>query len=150
MYKIISIVFVAALMFTSCAASRTSSSLDQGIRGKVVWVEGNQMPGPGRKTNVGAPVVRELLIYEVLKMNELERKGSLFVEPTEKPVIIVKSDESGNFEATLPVGVYSILTREEDGLFANSFDGDNNVMPVEVLEGEYTEVNITINYKAVY
>jgi hypothetical protein len=50
----------------------------------------------------------------------------------------------------LPPGKYSVFTVEEEGLYANEYDSDGNMFPVEVLDGEFTEVTIKINYKAAF
>ncbi|MEM7106874.1 MAG: carboxypeptidase regulatory-like domain-containing protein [Bacteroidota bacterium] len=149
MKKAVVLLTFIALVPSSCIPSRVTE-VKQGIRGRVLWIEGNQMPGPGRKSTEGKPVIRELFIYKVLKLSDLTRVGALFSQPNQEPILIVKTNEAGEFQANLDEGVYSILTREETGFFANSFDGSSNVMPVEVTTGNYTLVNISINYKAVY
>ncbi|MEM1405340.1 MAG: carboxypeptidase regulatory-like domain-containing protein [Bacteroidota bacterium] len=132
-----------------CATTQVSSQA-QGVKGKVLWVEGNQMPGPDRKTNEGSPVTREIVFYDVLKTSDLKRLGALFQEPPFEPVAVVKTNEQGEFEINLPAGRYSLLTRENNGLFANLFDGENNVNPVTVESGKFTDIKIVINYNAVY
>lgn len=149
MNKILVLYFSLCLALLACGTTKVSSQT-QGIKGKVLWVEGNQMPGPGRERPEGKAVSREVVIYDVLKTTDLKQQDALFSEPTIKPVAVVKTNEQGEFEATLPEGVYSVLTREDDGLFANSFDGENNLMPVKVESGQFTVIKITINYRAVY
>ena len=137
------------IIFAACATSHVIVS-QQGIEGKVTWVEGNRMPGPNKITPSPKPVMRQIYVYDLVKLNELERIGALFSEPKKKPVAIFSTNDTGEFKHDLPEGTYSVFTKEEGGLFANSFDGNNNVMPVTVESGNYIQLNITINYKAVY
>ncbi|MEM6359178.1 MAG: carboxypeptidase regulatory-like domain-containing protein [Bacteroidota bacterium] len=149
MKQIVLLFIVLCSGIGGCATTQISSQ-PPGVKGKVLWVEGNQMPGPDRKINEGSPVVREIIFYDVLKTSDLKRQNALFQEPPFEPVAIVKTNEQGEFEVNLPAGRYSLFTRENNGLFANLFDGENNVNPVTVESGEVTEVTVVINYKAVY
>jgi len=123
---------------------------DQGIRGQVLWLEGNFMPGPDREARRGEPAERTLYIFPALKHAELEQTGTFYKKPKVEPVKVVKSDEEGKFSVTLPPGLYSLLSREEDGLYANLFDGEGRVFPIVVKSGEFTEVIFRIDYKAVF
>lgn len=132
-----------------CKSSQTQT-LNQGIKGQVLWLEGNFMPGPGQE-KTGEPVVREIYVYEVINAKKIEEKGNRLYElPDQDPITIGKSDENGLFEIALPSGKYSVFTKEDEGLFANLFDGQMNLNPVEVEIGKFTEMDIKINYKAVY
>jgi hypothetical protein len=44
----------------------------------------------------------------------------------------IKTDKTGSFKANLDPGKYSIFVQEEDGLFANVFDGEGFINPVTV------------------
>lgn len=137
------------MTFLGCKSSQTQT-LNQGIKGQVLWLEGNFMPGPGQDKK-GEPVVREIYIYSVINKAEMKEKGNqLYEMPNQKPIAITKSDENGIFEVALPAGKYSVFTKEAGGLFANLFDGQMNLNPVDVEKGKFTEVDIKINYKAVY
>lgn len=123
----------------------------QGIRGRIVFESGNQMPGPGVERQPAEGVKRELLIYPLLKADALEGKqNGFYIEPAESPLETVTSDHEGNFQVALPPGEYSLLVREEGKLYANLFDGEGHIFPVEVKSGEMTEVEFKINYAAVY
>ena len=62
----------------------------------------------------------------------------------------VETDADGNFAVSLEPGVYSLFTKEEKGLYANLFDGENNIYPVEVQEGQVSHIEFLINYEASY
>ncbi|WP_343854907.1 carboxypeptidase regulatory-like domain-containing protein [Fulvivirga kasyanovii] len=142
------LLFFMAASFLACKSS-TAQQASQGIKGQVLWFEGNFMPGPGQ-SNKGKPVQREVLIYEVTSMKNVIQEDQLYKEVPSELIKTVETDENGNFTVQLAPGRYSVFTKEEDGLFANVFDGEGNVNPVTVKQGEMTELNIDINYKAVY
>jgi len=50
----------------------------------------------------------------------------------------------------LPSGEYSILIKENDGLFVNSFDSQNHLNPIVVKSRGVTCMEIIINYLAAY
>ena len=149
MNKILVLIVILGSSIIGCAPTKVRSQ-SQGIKGRVMWIEGNQMPGPDRQRVEPKPVKREIVIHKVLKAPDLNRKGALFSKPSFKPVAVVETNDQGEFEVSLPIGLYSIFTRENEGLFANSFDSENNVTPVRVESGKFSEISITINYKAVY
>ena len=133
--------------------TKTLSEMKQGVKGTVIWMEGNMMPSFGEKASdkkKGKPVVREVLFCKPTKMNDLPHEGTIFQNADKNLVKKTTSDEEGKFSIELPAGKYSVFTKEEGGYFANSFDGDGNVNIVEVKEGEITEMNIDVNYKAAF
>lgn len=142
------LLFFMAASFIACKSS-TAQQVTQGIRGQVLWFEGNFMPGPGQ-SNKGKPVQREVLIYDLTSMNNVIKEDQLYSEVPSELVKTVETDENGKFSVSLPPGRYSLFTKEEEGLFANVFDGEGNINPVIVNPGEMTAVTIDINYKAVY
>jgi hypothetical protein len=46
----------------------------------------------------------------------------------------------------LPVGLYSVLAVEDALFYVNSFDGEGKISPVEVADGQVTEIRFGINY----
>lgn len=143
------LLLIIPIFFMSCKSTE-AQTVDQGIVGQVKWYEGNLMPGPDNKATQGEAVQREVHIYELVSMNEMPRKEELYEEAPSKLVKKVTTDENGNFTAALPPGRYSVFTKEDKGLFASISDGDGNINPVTVKEGELTEIKIDINYKAYY
>ncbi|OJJ16859.1 hypothetical protein BKI52_32285 [marine bacterium AO1-C] len=147
---------------SSYKVSNCAVKISQGVYGRVFWVAGNQMPvigvKPKKKDSKGnqqtKPVKRQLLVYPLMSRNQLQASGRLFQVPNTKPFATTMADEDGCFQLKLPPGRYSIFTQEEDKgqkfVFANIFDGQGNVNPVEVKSMKLTELNIKINYKAVF
>ncbi|WP_152425094.1 carboxypeptidase-like regulatory domain-containing protein [Nafulsella turpanensis] len=129
---------------------------EQGLAGQVRWLEGNFMPtiseNPEEEQNKkqGKPVQRVLHIYELTTMDEATSEGTFFHDIESKLVQTVETNKKGEFVVGLPPGRYSVFVKEEQGLFANSFDGEGNINPVTVKEGEITRIEIDINYAAAY
>ncbi|MND33603.1 hypothetical protein D3C80_241980 [compost metagenome] len=125
-----------------------------GICGTIVFKSGNLMPSPdigvGVGGNSGKPVVREIVIYELTKMSDAESDGPFFRSLKTREIKRVKSDKKGTFSVTLPPGKYSVLVKEDKGLFANISDGDNNINPVAVEKGKMTKLDLVVDYAAAY
>lgn len=133
--------------------SNCAVKITQGVYGRVFWVSGNQMPSPnnkGKNAQAGAPISREIWVYPLTQSNQLNKNGKLYQVPVDAPLAKVTADKDGCFQLSLAAGKYSVFTLEKEGLFANIFDGKGNVNPVEVKSKNISEVNININYKAVY
>ena len=142
-------IVIFLILCTAC--SPKLSSIDQGIKGQLLWLEGDLMPGPNKPENPPKPVQREIQIYELTNLNSVTKNNEGFFSdiPTD-PVAVVQSDEEGKFSIKLPEGNYSVFVKEEAGLFANKFDGQGNINPVEIKSGEIAEKTIRIDYQAAY
>jgi hypothetical protein len=143
------------MTFSQCKSQKNES---QGISGKITWLEGNQMPTirsekDSSNTTVnpkGTPVKRTLKVYPLTNMIDAKEENGLFISIVGEPIASFESDENGNFSIELNPGKYSIFTVEEEGLFANSFDGQGNIEPFEIKKGEWVKKDIVINYKAYF
>ncbi|EJF11770.1 hypothetical protein [Pontibacter sp. BAB1700] len=126
--------------------------IKQGIRGQILWEAGNQMPSPDAPPSSGRKgVERTVYIYELTNSSQTTSKDGVFHTAIKTNLIKqVKTDANGNFAISLEPGRYSLFTKEQDGLFANLFDGEMNIFPVEVKEGEVTTVEFLVNYDAFY
>lgn len=141
--KTLTNIIILALMF-QCV------SIKQGIEGKLIWVTGNQMPGPDRKPTPLQGVAREVYIYPLLSLSDVKMEGVFVSEINQQPIAKIQSDQNGNFAVNLPPGKYSILVKENDGLFVNTFDSQNHINPVEVKNRNVSRMEISINYMAAY
>lgn len=125
-------------------------SIKQGIEGQLQWVTGNQMPGPGKMPSPAQRIKREIYIYELLSMADVESKDG-FISQVNKPLIKkVQSNAQGIFQVQLEPGNYSILIKEQQGLYANRFDQENHIHPITVKKGEVVKVTIVVDYEAAY
>ena len=146
-------ILTGLLLIFLATAQTCSNTITQGIGGRVSWIEGNQMPGVYQKETrpEAQPVQRTLRIYPPLQMEELKRHNDyFFMAPDIEPIKTITSNEDGTYLIALEPGQYSLLIEEEDGLWANSFDGNGVVNPVQVWKDSVTQNNILINYKASY
>lgn len=136
-----------ALLLGSCKNQNISETLTQGISGKVILLEGDFMPGPGKDLESKMkPVSRSILVYPLIKDNS---KGPFYSLNNQKPLYTTNSNESGFFYINLPTGKYSILVKEEKGLFANMTDG-TFINPVQVYKDSVSQIVIRIDHEAFY
>lgn len=122
----------------------------QGIRGKVTWSAGNQMPGPDKKSSSLKGIKRNIYVYEVATLQQTVQEDGFFKNINTKLIKKAKSKRNGRFCIKLPTGTYSVFVQEPKGLWANLFDGKGQINAVEINNGTWTELNITVNYMAAY
>ena len=122
----------------------------QGIKGKVEWISGNQMPGPDRPASKPLGIKREIWIYQATRIDDATMEGVFFSNIGTSLIKKVKSKKNGCFKVKLPVGEYSLFIQEKKGLFANRFDGQNRINWVIVKPGEFSELTIRVDYEAAY
>lgn len=152
-YTILFLVVINSFLLVSCFGLRNSQyTIQQGVFGQVVWVQGNMMPSPDSPTRGnGNPVQRTIKIYAQTTANQVNGEAPLYTKINTKLIKTVKSDRNGNYQAKLLPGKYSLFVVEEDGkLFANSFDAEGLIAAIEVKANEVATFNIKINYKAYY
>ncbi|MBJ6117432.1 carboxypeptidase regulatory-like domain-containing protein [Pontibacter sp. BT310] len=131
---------------------QSQAAIKQGITGRILWQAGNQMPSPDAPpTENKRGVERTVYIYELTNANQVTTQNGVFHTNIQtKLVAETTSDANGFFSVALKPGRYSLFTKEEKGLYANMFDGEMNIFPVEVKEGEVTTIEFLINYQASY
>ncbi|MFC3880372.1 carboxypeptidase regulatory-like domain-containing protein [Algoriphagus namhaensis] len=127
----------------------------QGVKGQVTWLEGNQMPKVTEQAEQsvnpkGTPVKRVILIYPLTKLQDSKMENGLFQSLATEPITQVETDDNGAFSIELAPGSYSIFTKENEGIFANSFDADGNIQPITIKNGEWQVLDIVINYRATF
>lgn len=137
-------------------SEESKDSIRQGIRGKVIWLEGNMMPTVTEdnstiKSREEKPIERTVYIYELTSGEQVEEIESGFYTNIEtKLVKKVKTGKDGHFQAALKPGQYSLLVKEPQGLYANLYDGKGNINPVTVKKDSVSRIIIKVDYKAVY
>lgn len=140
---------IVVCLFTSFITIN-ESFCTQGIKGKVVWLSGNQMPGPDRPQSRPTGIKREIYIYEPTTLQQVTQQGNFYSEIKTALVKKVVSKKDGSFKVRLPLGEYSVFVKEEGGFFANLFDDKGRINIVEVNRGQFTEMTIRVDYKAAY
>jgi len=145
------IIGIACLSGCKNPQSMFSQGISQGISGRVLWYEGDLMPGIDKPPAEGKPIKREIHIYEATKLEDADvSDGQFYSNLKTKLVFSVISDEEGKFMAALDPGTYSVFVKEPKGLFANSFDQNGIINPVTVSPNELVQVRIRVDYMAAY
>jgi len=155
MNKILFSLFKLLLITVACTSSKATISqnkAEQGIEGYVYRVSGNQMPSPDVKPIPPKGLKTTIYIYQLTNLNQVQRQGqSAFYNSIKtKLVITAETDTSGYFKINLEPGHYSLFAKKDKLFFANWFDKDNNIAPVEVLSGKFSRVEFRVDYDAVY
>lgn len=144
-------VLLGFLVLTCSSTATRGPQHQQGIQGKVVLRTGDHMPGPGKRLPPPSQAaIREIQVYPLTNLSQVTTKGTFYTQIQTKLVAKVVSGPDGSFRLLLPPGKYSLLSKEAGGLFANRFDGENNIFPVEVKTGQLTPVEFIIDYNASY
>jgi hypothetical protein len=122
------------------------------ICGNVYLLKGNKMPDPDKPLSKGAAVSREIQIYTLTKMADTEGDGATFFSKINtKLVKKVTSDKKGRFCVNLPTGKFSVFVLDPGfGLFANNFDGEMNISPIEIVKGKNKDIELQINHSAAF
>ena len=131
---------------------QNQAAIKQGITGRILWESGNRMPSPDAPpTESKRGVQRTVYIYKLTNANQVTTQDGVFHTSIQTNLVSqVVTDANGNFSVALEPGKYSLFTKEEKGLYANLFDGEMNIFPVEVKEGQVTTIEFLINYQASY
>lgn len=138
------------IITVSACANKIQPSSGQGIIGNILWISGNQMPSPDKKSSAPKPIKREIFIYELTKMSQVTGQAPVYDSIHSTLFKKLLSDDNGGFKVYLPVGSYSIFTKEDKGFFASIFDRNQNINPIVVTKNVFTQVTINVNYQATY
>ena len=143
-------------VFAQKRPSRNSAktTIKQGICGTVVVKKGNYMPSPDspqRNTN-GTPAEREILIFPLLNLGQVDPGGNGFINSVReaKPIKTLKSKKDGSYCVSLPVGRYTVVVKEDKGLYVNLFDSQSNINPVTVTKNRISQNTLEISHQAVF
>lgn len=141
--QILSILLIAVstLHLTAC---------EQGIKGQVLWLSGNQMPGPGTAKRPPHGIKRNIFVHKATGLTDVTQNDRFYSNIRTELVAKTTSDKDGFFKIDLPPGEYSIFVEEPGGYFANLFDEKGRINVVKVNPGKYTQHTITVDYEAAY
>ncbi len=137
----------------ACSSSKKadSSSITQGLSGRVTEIKGNQMPMVGAEKPSPKGLQTIVYVYEPTHISQVSRNASsptIYTTIKTKLVASVNTDSTGAYKISLPAGNYSVFVKLGNGYFANLFDTENNISLFKVEEGKLTKANITVNNKA--
>ena len=132
--------------------STYSQGKKTGIEGYIFRISGNRMPSPDAKLSPPKGIKAVLYIYELTGLNQVTRQGesAFYTSIHTRLVQSVTSDDKGYFFVSLPPGEYSLFTKKDALFYANNFDGNNHIAPVKVISHKVSQVNVNIDYDAVY
>jgi hypothetical protein len=135
----------------SAQQKQALSNMTQGIRGKVIFKKGDFMPSPDAPPpGTGQGVKRELHIHGLTNLAQVQGEPPFYQQIQTKRVAKVVSDQNGTFAVELKPGLYSVFVKEKESYYANLFDGQNNIYPVEVKENQVTTIEFIIDHQATY
>ncbi len=123
-----------------------------GIEGYIFRISGNRMPSPDAKLSPPKGIKTVLYVYQLTSLSQVTRQNesAFYTSIASKLVQTVTSDDNGYFFISLPAGEYSLFTKKDALFYANNFDSDNHIAPVKVVTHKVTQVNVNIDYDAVY
>ncbi len=149
-YKKTILLLAFSLPFTPTSAF--SQVKKTGLEGYIFRINGNRMPSPDAKPSPPKGVKAVLYIYELTSLNQVTKQGetAFYSSIRTRLVQTVVSDETGYFFVSLPSGEYSLFTKKDALYYANNFDGDGHIAPVKIAPNKVTQVNVNIDYDAVY
>lgn len=97
------------------------------------------------------PSPSKVRIHELTKMDEAENSGAFFKDVQSELVTTVNSDRSGFFQVSLPPGRYSVFVEVfGDYVYANRFDGDGNINPVQVMPDSVVKAFTDLDYNKAF
>lgn len=133
------------------AQKTVKKKFTQGLCLTILWKQGNQMPSPDTKPSKGKLVDREVFIYQLTNRSQVTLTEEGFYQNIKALLVKkIRSGKDGKVCVTLPAGTYSIFTKEEKGLYANIFDGENNICPITVQKNKITQTTFEITHQAVF
>jgi hypothetical protein len=132
--------------------SAFGQSKKTGIEGYIFRISGNRMPSPDAKLSPPKGIKTVLYIYQLTGISQATKVGesAFYSNISTKLVQTVTSGDNGYFFVSLPPGEYSLFTKKDALFYANNFDGDNHIAPVKVVPHKVNQVNVNIDYDAVY
>lgn len=141
-------IFLMLFVLVSCQVNKT---VKQGITGTIYWFEGDLMPGIDKDPVKGIPISRELQVYQPTTSSDCTVHDGYFYRDVKTELVAsVTSDDTGEFSLHLEPGIYTLLIKEEAGLFGNRMDEKGVINPVEVKPGRLTRIDLRVDYQAAY
>ena len=122
------------------------------ICGNIYKISGNQMPDPDRDQQLAEAVSGDILIYALTNISETKGNGvDLFTKINTRLIKKVTSSKNGRFCVNFPPGKYSFFIQNSElGIYANIFDNEMNICPIEVKKANNTDIVLKINHSATY
>ena len=127
------------------------SMLPQGIKGHVLLENNTSMPLKGSPKQKGVPIATMVYIYEAANTNQLiGQEGNYAKGIAARLIKQVRSNNTGKFKLRLAPGKYSIVLGYQEGVYIPYFSGNTGVAFVEVLKGQFQEIDLSIIASSIY
>lgn len=125
-------------------------TIGNGLSGTVYQVEGNCMPIIDENSTCKTfPIKRKILVYEYTTTSQLIGTGTSYESILTQKIAETESDSEGFYEINLGPGIYSIFVFEKGNYYANNFDGNGGIHPVEIIADSLSLEHLSLDY-AVY
>lgn len=110
------------------------------------------MPSPDGAPKVGIGVQKRFAIFELTNEKQVvaSDKPGFYKKINSKRVATGCSGKDGCFTVKLKPGRYSIFVKENGLWYANGFEGDGSIWPVEVKQNEVTQIEFRISNQAAF
>ena len=124
-------------------------TIKQGVWGRILFLQGSFFPNDPNSQGSTNPVSRRIYFFPAVNYKDAitDFNNVFYLGLPGTPVRIVESRADGFFQAALPPGRYTMVTREEGGYWANLIE-DNEINPVTVTANQVGEVEFKITYEA--
>lgn len=125
-------------------------SIAKGLSGTVYQIEGNCMPViDGNSSCKTFPIKRKVLIYEYTTQSQVIGSGTSYEAISTRKIAETESDSEGFYEISLAPGIYSVFVFEKGKYYANLFDGNGGINPIEIDTDSLLITHLRVDY-AVY
>jgi hypothetical protein len=125
--------------------------LPQGIKGHILLENNTSMPMKGSPIQKGVPIATMVYIYEAANTNQLiGQEGNYAKGIAARLIKQVRSNNTGKFKLRLAPGKYSIVLGYQEGVYIPYFSGNAGVAFVEVLKGQFQEIDLSIIASSIY
>lgn len=139
--------FLLAFVFLMSAFVQSK----QGLEGFLREAKGNQMGIQNRSSKKGQPLKSTLYVFKKLGTADLfELEGQWCKSIKQKPYAIIQTDLKGYFKTRLRPGKYVVVVSVYDGYFIPSFNQYNEPSSIIVKQGQWEQLEILVNSKAIY
>jgi hypothetical protein len=152
MKKNIVYALLLAMVIACLSAFKPVVFKKQGVEGYLYKVSGNQMPSPDIKPAPPRGIRGTLLVYQLTNSSQaIKKEGSQFYSSVSTRLVKkIQTNNIGYFNVQLAPGKYSIFIQKASLLYANRFDSQNNIAPIEVIPGRMSRIEVRMDYNAVY
>jgi hypothetical protein len=125
--------------------------LPQGIKGHVLIENNTAMPLKGSAKQKGSPIATMVYIYEAVNVHQLIGQEGNYAKGIKARLIKqVRSNNTGKFKISLAPGKYSIVLGYQEGVYIPYFSGNTGVAFVEVMKGQFQEIDLSIIASSIY